>query len=74
MTDVTDVGCGLPDDCYVENEVGIDRGAYIESRGVLWLKALSFAAAEIVQPNQAYPAGTRFCFDDSGEITSTIAR
>lgn len=64
---------GLPDDCYVENEVGIDRGTYIETRGVLWRKALSFAAAEVVLPNQAYAAGTRFCFDDSGEITSTVA-
>lgn len=65
---------GLPDDCYVENEVGIDRGAHIEVRGVLWRKAPSFAAAEPVAPGHRYPAGTRFCFDDTGEITSTVAR
>lgn len=65
---------GLPDDCYVENAVGIDRGGYIESRGVLWRKAPSFAAAVSVPPDHAYPAGTRFCFDASGEITTTIAR
>lgn len=64
---------GLPDDCYVENEVGIDRGPYIEIRGVLWRKAPSFVAAEPVTPDRRYPAGTRFCFDESGEITSTIA-
>ena len=65
---------GLPDDCYVENEVGIDRGSYIEVRGVLWRKAPSFVAAEPVTPDHRYPAGTRFCFEDSGEISSTIAR
>jgi hypothetical protein len=65
---------GLPHDCYVDNEVGIDRGSYIEIRGVLWRKAPSFLAAEPVTPDRRYPAGTRFCFDDSGEITSTVGR
>jgi hypothetical protein len=64
---------GLPDDCYVENQVGIDRGPYVETRGVLWRKAPSFAAAELVPADQAYPAGTRFCFDATGQITSTVA-
>ena len=64
---------GLPDDCYVENEVGIDRGAHIETRGVLWRKAGSFAAAQVVLPDEVYPAGTRFCFDEAAEITSTVA-
>lgn len=64
---------GLPAECYVENEVGIDRGTYIETRGVLWRKALAFAAAEIVLPDQRYPAGTRFCFNEAAEITSTVA-
>lgn len=63
---------GLPDDCYVENQVGIDRGSHIESRGVLWRKAPSFEAAEAVLPDHTYAAGTRFCFDHSGEITSAI--
>ena len=64
---------GLPEDCYVENAVGIDRGTHIETRGVLWRKAGSFVAAQLVLPDEVYPAGTRFCFDDTGEITSTVA-
>jgi len=64
---------GLADDCYVENEAGIDRGAHIETRGILWRKSPTFAAADPVLANVAYPAGTRFCFDESGEITSTVA-
>ena len=64
---------GLPDDCFVESATGLDRGAFIEMRGVLWAKSSRFDAAEPVAPGTAYPSGTRFCFDDEGEITSTIA-
>ena len=64
---------GLPVDCYVENAVSIDRGGHIESRGDLWRKAPSFVAAVSIPPDHAHPSGTRFCFDASGEITTTIA-
>ncbi|HSI98800.1 MAG TPA: hypothetical protein VLA59_00265 [Patescibacteria group bacterium] len=64
---------GLPDDCYVENEMGIDRGDHIETRGILWRKAASFTPAEAVRRDASYPSGTRFCFTEHGEISSTVA-
>src|SRR5690242_13685109 len=33
---------GLPGNCYVDDAQGIDRGAYIELRGILWTKATQF--------------------------------
>jgi hypothetical protein len=64
---------GLPGDCYVENDMGIDRGVSIQIRGVLWPKSSRFDPAEPVPPNTTYPSGTRFCFDTAGEIASTVA-
>jgi hypothetical protein len=64
---------GLPDSCFIENDVGIDRGAFIETRGVLWSKSDAFVPAEAVAPDTAYPPGTRFCFDRTGVVTSTVS-
>ena len=63
---------GLPDDCYVENQVGTEWGDYIEIRGVLWSKADAFAAHAQPAYGAKYATGTRFCFNTDGEITSTI--
>ncbi len=43
---------GLPDDCYVENEVGVDRGAHIEIRGILWAKGSGFTPAAPVSAGE----------------------
>lgn len=64
---------GLPDTCYVENELGVDRGTHVETRGILWSKSPAFQAAEAIVPDTQYLAGTRLCFDRSGHITSTVA-
>lgn len=63
---------GLPPDCYRENAVGIDRGAYIEAEGVLWAKAPDFSASAHPDTGSAYPAGTRFCFNERGLVSGTI--
>lgn len=65
---------GLPESCYVENEVGVERGEHIETRGVLWPKSPTFQTAEAVAPDTRYPAGTRFCFDRTGRIVSTVGQ
>jgi len=65
---------GLPRGCYVENGIGIERGAYIESLGVLWAKAPGFTSAVDPAFGEAYPAGARFCFSDDGQITTVIGR
>lgn len=64
---------GLPADCYVDASDGVDRGEFIELRGVLWRKAASFSQAELVPHDTPYPRLTRFCFDVTGEISETIA-
>jgi hypothetical protein len=61
---------GLPEDCYVENGAGIDRGSHIEIRGVLWRKAPGLEGS--ARFGSSYPAGTRFCFDDAARITSIV--
>jgi hypothetical protein len=61
---------GLLDDCYVENDPGIDRGSHIEILGVLWRKAPGFTGA--VPFGVQYPPGTRFCFDLRGMIRRTV--
>ncbi len=63
---------GFPDHCFVENEPGIDRGPHIEIHGILWGKSDDFAPVHAIEPDSAYPGGTRFCFDDSAEIASTV--
>lgn len=64
---------GLPDDCYVENDMGTDRGSHIEIREILWRKAPDFTPASPVSAGDTYPFGTRFCFTDEGMIGSTVA-
>jgi hypothetical protein len=65
---------GLPSDCYVENGEGIERGAYIESRGVLWAKSPGFTSSINPALGEPYPMGTRFCFNDHGLVASVIGR
>lgn len=64
---------GLPPDCYVDNAQGINRGQYIELRGILWQKASAIDDPEKPGVDQAYPGGTRFCFGESGAIFAVIA-
>jgi hypothetical protein len=61
---------GLPDNCYVENDIGIDRGSHVEILGILWRKAPGFAGS--VPYGVRYAVGTRFCFDEQGRIGSTV--
>jgi hypothetical protein len=61
---------GLPDNCYVENDPGVDRGAFVEILGILWRKAPGFVAT--VPSGVPYPTGTRFCFDATGRIGGTV--
>lgn len=63
---------GLPADCFVDNSLGIDRGTFVELRGVLWRKASDFVSFQPMAPNTAYPQGTRFCFDERAEISRTV--
>lgn len=64
---------GTPAGCYVDNAQGIDRGEFIELQGILWHKTADVASATS-QPatGQAYPGGTRFCFDPSGSIWQVV--
>lgn len=63
---------GLPSGCYVDNTRGIDRGGFIELRGILWRK--SAAIEDPVRPgtDRAYPSGTRFCFDETAAIWAVL--
>ncbi len=63
---------GLPSGCYVENARGIDRGGFIEVRGILWQK--SAAIEDPVGPGtgRAYPSGTRFCLDETAAIWAVV--
>ena len=63
---------GLPTDCYRENAEGIERGAYIQTQGVLWTKASSFTSTVHPDAGSEYPGGTRFCFNEQGLITTVI--
>ena len=63
---------GLPEDCYVENDPGIDRGSHIEILGILWRKAPGLQGA--VPFGTWYEPGSRFCFNERGLIASIIPR
>lgn len=66
---------GLPTDCYFENATGIERGAYVEMRGILWAKAPGLVSSVPVPPlGWAYPGGTRFCLSDAAQVTATVGR
>jgi hypothetical protein len=62
----------LPPDCYRENGVGIERGDHIELWGVLFAKAPGFSSPVLPTLGAEYPAGTRFCLNDRGLVTSVI--
>jgi hypothetical protein len=64
---------GLPPDCYVDNAQGVNRGQYIELRGILWQKSPTIDDPEKPGIGQAYPGGTRFCFGAAGAIFAVIA-
>lgn len=63
---------GLPDDCYVDNSRGIDRGPFIELYEILWRKSPDFVPAQLVNPDYGYPGATRFCFDANGLVSGTV--
>jgi hypothetical protein len=63
---------GLPADCYRDNGVGIERGDHVELWGVLFAKAPGFPSEAEPEIGAAYPAGTRFCLNDRGLVTSVI--
>ena len=65
---------GLPDGCNIAGigGRGIDRGTFIEIKGVLWRKAPLFDPASAPSSSGTpYPSSTRFCFDDHARVTST---
>ena len=63
---------GLPPNCFVDNTPGIERGDYIELHEFLWSKTHNFSPAQTASANSEYPGGTRFCFNDSGQIWGTV--
>ncbi len=63
---------GLPGDCYVQREAGIERGSHIEFGGILWRKAPSLGAS--IGFGEPYPPDTRFCLDAEGMIHRVIGR
>ena len=67
---------GLPEDCHIPGigAVGIERGSFIEIKGVLWRKAAAFRSAQPLPAlGEQFDASTRFCFDDQAEVTTTVS-
>ncbi len=64
---------GLRANCYVDNAQGINRGQYLQLRGILWQKSPAIDDPEKPGTGQAYPGGTRFCFDESGAVRAVLA-
>ena len=66
---------GLPDGCNIAGigAEGIDRGPFIEIKGVMWRKAPTFDPASAPPSSGTpYQSSTRFCFDDHAQVTSTV--
>jgi hypothetical protein len=63
---------GLPDDCYVLNEDGIEMGDGIEIAGVRWPKAPGFAFQPLPPLGTGYVSGSRFCIDTTAHVTSIV--
>lgn len=66
---------GLPDDCHIPGigAFGIERGSFIEIKGVLWHKAAAFRSARSLPAfGEQFDASTRFCFDDQAEVMNTV--
>jgi hypothetical protein len=63
---------GLPPACYRDNGVGVERGGHVELWGVLFAKAPGFPSEVEPELGAEYPAGTRFCLNDRGLVTSVI--
>ncbi len=65
---------GLPDDCHIvpAGGDGIERGAFVEIKGVLWKKAADFHS-DVAPPaaGEEWPA-TRFCFNEQAEVASAV--
>ena len=67
---------GLPADCHLPGigAAGIERGTFIEIKGVLWRKSPSFhSAGALPATGEQFPASTRFCFDDQAEVAYTAS-
>jgi hypothetical protein len=67
---------GLPDDCHIvpAGGPGIERGPYVEIKGILWKKAVDFHS-DIAPPLMGEEWGggsTRFCFNERAEVTSAV--
>ena len=63
---------GLPPDCYVQRERGVERGSHIEIDGILRRKAPSLGAS--IGFGEPYPPGSRFCLGGNGMIDRVIGR
>jgi hypothetical protein len=66
---------GVPADCHLPGiaAVGIERGAFIEIKGILWRKSPSFRSPVAVPPNgREFSSSTRFCFNDQAQVASII--
>jgi hypothetical protein len=63
---------GLPPDCYVQRDPGVERGSHVEIAGILWRKAPGFTAS--IEFGEPYPPGSRFCLDERGLIDGVVGR
>ena len=64
---------GLPDDCFVLDERGINLGNAIEIEGIRWPKSVTFTSPEREPALGAeYPGATRFCVGEHGRIESIV--
>lgn len=66
---------GLPEDCHLAG-IGpdaIERGAFIEIKGVLWRKASTFlSSAALPALDARFDGSIRFCFNDRAEVSYTV--
>ena len=65
---------GTPDGCHVLNQIGYELGISVAIAGVSWRKAANFHSAVQVPPlGQFYAQGSRFCLDDTAQLTEVLA-
>ena len=65
---------GVPDDCFVSNQRGREWPDAIGLLGFAWPKRGGFQAGGLkVATGFRYPDGTRFCFDEHGQVARAIA-
>jgi len=66
---------GLPEDCHLAGTGpdAIERGAFIEIKGVLWRKAPSFVpSTDLPAVGTRYDGSNRFCFNDQSEVAYIV--